>query len=95
MQRRQALKGQIAATIDQLQAATTDAETQKLQGVLTGQAAQLQAIGAAGAVAAKPAAGGARKFAESPFSRTTPHPSRSGQSKEFDLEFKSSILLRK
>jgi len=44
MQRRQALKGQIAATIDQLQAATTDAETQKLQGVLTGQAAQLQAI---------------------------------------------------
>jgi hypothetical protein len=43
-QRRQALKAQIASTIDQLQAATTDAETQKLQGVLTGQAAQLQAV---------------------------------------------------
>jgi hypothetical protein len=44
MQRRQALKAKIAATINELQAATTDAETQKLQGVLTGQAAQLQAI---------------------------------------------------
>ena len=43
MQRRQALKGQMVGTIDQLQSATTDAETQKLQGVLTGQSAQLQA----------------------------------------------------
>ena len=44
MQRRKALKSQMAATIDQLQSATTDAETQKLQAVLTGQSAQLQAI---------------------------------------------------
>lgn len=44
MRRRQTLKDQIAGTIGQLQSATTDAETQKLQGVLTGQSAQLQAI---------------------------------------------------
>lgn len=44
MQRRKALKSQMAQTIDQLQSATTDAETQKLQAVLTGQSAQLQAI---------------------------------------------------
>lgn len=43
-QRRQALKGQIAATLDRLQSSTTDAETQKLQGVVTAQAAQLQAL---------------------------------------------------
>ena len=43
-QRRETLKSQIADTVTQLQAATTDAETQKLQGVLTGQSAQLQAI---------------------------------------------------
>lgn len=44
VQRRQALKSQIAATVEQLQAATTDAETQKLQGVLTAQSAQLQSV---------------------------------------------------
>lgn len=44
MQRRKALKSQMAATMDQLQSATTDAETQKLQAVLTGQSAQLQSI---------------------------------------------------
>ena len=44
VQRRQALKGQMANTISQLQSASTDAETQKLQGVVTGQAAQLQAL---------------------------------------------------
>jgi len=43
-QRRETLKSQIADTVTQLQSATTDAETQKLQGVLTGQSAQLQAI---------------------------------------------------
>ena len=42
--RRQVLKGQIATTTQQLQAASTDAETQKLTGVIAGQAAQLQAI---------------------------------------------------
>lgn len=42
--RRQELKGQIADTTQQLQTATTDAETQKLTGVLIGQDAQLQAI---------------------------------------------------
>ncbi len=42
--RRNVLKGQIATTTQQLQAASTDAETQKLTGVLAGQAAQLQAI---------------------------------------------------
>jgi hypothetical protein len=44
-QRRQTLKGQMVETIDRLQASTTDAETQKLQGVVTAQAAQLQSIG--------------------------------------------------
>jgi hypothetical protein len=44
MQRRQVLKGQMVTTVNQLQASTTDAETQKLQGVVTAQAAQLQAI---------------------------------------------------
>lgn len=43
-QRRNALKSQIADTVNQLQSATTDAETQKLHGVLTGQSAQLQAL---------------------------------------------------
>lgn len=44
MQRRQALRAEMAGTVTQLQSATTDAETQKLQGVLAGQSAQLQAI---------------------------------------------------
>ncbi len=44
MERRQALKGQMAGTINDLQAASTDAATQKLQGVVTAQAAQLQAL---------------------------------------------------
>lgn len=44
MQRRQALQAEMADTVTQLQAATTDAETQKLQGVLAGQSAQLQAL---------------------------------------------------
>ena len=43
-QRRQTLKGQMVRTIDRLQASTTDAETQKLQGVVTAQAAQLQSL---------------------------------------------------
>ena len=43
-QRRQVLKGQMVGTIDRLQSSTTDAETQKLQGVVTAQAAQLQSI---------------------------------------------------
>lgn len=43
-QRRQALQTDMAGTVTQLQAATTDAETQKLQGVVAGQSAQLQAI---------------------------------------------------
>jgi hypothetical protein len=42
--RRQALKGQLATTTQQLQSASTDAETQKLTGVIAGQAAQLEAI---------------------------------------------------
>ena len=44
MQRRQVLKGQMVGTIDALQSASTDAETQKLQGVVTAQAAQLQTL---------------------------------------------------
>jgi hypothetical protein len=44
MQRRQTLKGQMVSTVNRLQAATTDAEAQKLQGVVTAQAAELQAI---------------------------------------------------
>lgn len=44
IQRRQMLKGRIAQTTQQLQAATTDAETQKLSGVLAGYNAELAAI---------------------------------------------------
>ena len=44
MQRRQILKGQMVGTIDALQSSSTDAETQKLQGVVTAQSAQLQAL---------------------------------------------------
>ena len=44
MQRRQTLKGQMVSTLDRLQSSTTDAETQKLQGVVTAQAAQLHAL---------------------------------------------------
>ena len=43
-QRRATLKNQIAQTTEQLQASSTDAETQKLQGVLTGYNAELAAI---------------------------------------------------
>jgi hypothetical protein len=42
--RREALRQQIATTTEQLQAATTDAETQKLTGVLVGYNAELQAV---------------------------------------------------
>jgi paraquat-inducible protein B len=42
-QRRVALKAEIASTTEQLQAATTDAETQKLTGVLVGLNAALAA----------------------------------------------------
>ena len=42
--RRKAIKTQMAATTSQLPAATTDAETQKLTGVLVGQSAELEAI---------------------------------------------------
>jgi hypothetical protein len=38
------LPGQIAPTTQQLQAATTDAETQKLTGVLVGYTAELEAV---------------------------------------------------
>jgi hypothetical protein len=44
MRRREDLKRQMSATVAQLQASTTDAETQKLHGVLTGQTAQLHAV---------------------------------------------------
>ena len=43
-QRRGILKGRIADTTQQLQASTTDAETQKLAGVITGYNAELAAI---------------------------------------------------
>lgn len=43
-ERRQQLRGQIKATVAQLQSATTMAEAQKLQGVITGQSAELAAI---------------------------------------------------
>ena len=43
-QRRGVLKGRIAETTQQLQASTTDAETQKLTGVITGYNAELAAI---------------------------------------------------
>lgn len=42
--RREALREQIASTTQQLQAATTDAETQKLTGVLVGYTAELEAV---------------------------------------------------
>lgn len=42
--RRVVLKGRIAETTQQLQASTTDAETQKLTGVITGYNAELAAI---------------------------------------------------
>jgi hypothetical protein len=42
--RRQALRQQIATTTQQLQSATTDAETQKLTGVLVGYTAELEAV---------------------------------------------------
>jgi hypothetical protein len=41
LSRRKTLRSQIAATTQQLQAATTDAETQKLTGVLVGWARRL------------------------------------------------------
>ena len=43
-QRRGVLKGRIAETTQQLQASTSDAETQKLTGVITGYNAELAAI---------------------------------------------------
>ena len=43
-ERRQQLRGQIKASVAQLQSATTMAEAQKLQGVITGQSAELAAI---------------------------------------------------
>ena len=42
--RREALRSQIASTTQQLQGATTDAETQKLTGVLVGYTAELGAV---------------------------------------------------
>ena len=44
LSRRESLRQQIATTTQQLQAATTDAETQKLTGVLVGYDAELQAV---------------------------------------------------
>ncbi len=44
LRRREALRGQISTTTQQLQAATTDAETQKLTGVLVGYTAELEAV---------------------------------------------------
>ncbi len=44
LSRRETLRQSIASTTEQLQAATTDAETQKLTGVLTGYTAELQAV---------------------------------------------------
>jgi chromosome segregation ATPase len=44
LSRRESLRQQIAATTQQLQAATTDAETQKLTGVLIGYNAELGAV---------------------------------------------------
>lgn len=41
---RKTLKSEIASTLSQLQAATTDAETQKLQGILVAQSAQLHTL---------------------------------------------------
>lgn len=42
--RRESLRQQIATTTQQLQSATTDAETQKLTGVLVGYTAELEAV---------------------------------------------------
>lgn len=42
--RRESLRQQIAATTQRLQAATTDAETQKLTGVLAGYTAEMEAV---------------------------------------------------
>jgi hypothetical protein len=42
--RRKALKGEMVATTQKLQSSTTDAETQKLAGVITGQGAELEAL---------------------------------------------------
>jgi hypothetical protein len=42
--RRETLRQQIAATIQELQSSTTDAETQKLNGVLAGYTAELQTV---------------------------------------------------
>jgi hypothetical protein len=44
LSRRESLRQQIATTTQQLQAATTDAETQKLTGVLVGYTAELEAV---------------------------------------------------
>ena len=44
VQKGQIYRGRIAGTTSALQAASTDAEAQKLQGVITGQAAQLEAV---------------------------------------------------
>lgn len=44
LSRRESLRQNIASTTAQLQAATTDAETQKLSGVLTGYTTELQAV---------------------------------------------------
>jgi hypothetical protein len=44
LSRREALRQSIATTTQQLQSATTDAETQKLTGVLVGQSAELAAV---------------------------------------------------
>ncbi len=44
LSRRESLRQQIATTTQQLQASTTDAETQKLTGVLVGYNAELQAV---------------------------------------------------
>lgn len=42
--RRKALKGEMAATTQKLQSSSTDAETQKLAGVVAGQSAELEAL---------------------------------------------------
>jgi hypothetical protein len=44
LSRRESLRQQIAATTQQLQASTTDAETQKLTGVLVGYTAELETV---------------------------------------------------
>ncbi|MEO8352271.1 MAG: hypothetical protein ABI680_11115 [Chthoniobacteraceae bacterium] len=42
--RRKALKGEMVATTQKLQSSSTDAETQKLAGVVVGQSAELEAV---------------------------------------------------